>query len=125
MPKVLKPVLPKELPLIVRDYFLNLNEGHLEQIAAHFREDGILYSPLDGAIRGREAILAYLHDHSQGMTCYPDTVVVSNTLIVVSGHVSCSAFQVNVEWTFCLYNNHIKFLKVKLLASLQELLTMK
>lgn len=117
--------LPPSLPSIVQDYFLYLNGGQLEQIAPLFREDGILHSPLDGQIQGREAIMAYFRAHSQGIICYPETVIDSNEPLVILGKVHYVAFLVKVEWTFCLNQNQIQYLRVRLLASLQELLKVK
>ncbi len=122
LPNPVEPTLPPSLPPSVRAYFLDLNGGQLQRVAAWFQEEGVLHSPLDGTIRGQGAILDYLGAKTQGMICYPETVTGSNEALVVLGRVRCPAFWVRVQWTFCLTDTHISSLRVQLLASPQELL---
>jgi len=113
-----------DLPL-VRDYFLGINGGCLEQVAALFGIQGILHAPLDGPIQGNGAIHRYLATKAQGMTCHPETVTGPAEAPVVLGFVQAPAFGVRVEWTFQLGDGQIDYLRVRLLASAKELLSLK
>lgn len=117
-------------PTVLR-YFETLNAGELEATAALFAADGAMHPPFESAMLGPNAIAAYLKQEAQDMKLEPKqavTKVLDNEQIQVqvTGKVQTSWCGVNVSWLFVLSHEHkILAATVKLLASPQELLSMK
>ncbi len=120
------------LPKPIQRYFETINGKDFEQTAALFAEDGQLFPPFDKPIQGREAIAQYLTKEASDMTFSPSQCVPappepaspeSAEAFLVKGKVKNSLFAVNVSWLFSLTaSDEIEFVKVKLLAKLEELL---
>lgn len=117
-------------------YFETLNRGDFEATAALFAEDGALVPPFEEAVVGPGAIATYLHAEATGMRLHPrrGTLVPTETGDIqyeIRGHVQTALFGVNVGWLFVLSANDttrddtIKLVRVKLLASPQELLNLR
>ena len=117
-------------PTVLR-YFETLNAGDLEATANLFAADGAMHPPFESAMVGPNAIAAYLKQEAQGMKLEPKqavTKILDNEQIQVqvTGKVQTSWCGVNVSWLFVLGHEHkILAATVKLLASPQELLSMK
>ena len=117
-------------PVLVR-YFETLNAGDFQATAALFAQEGTMYPPFEEPKVGKDAIAAYLEAEAQGMILSPNQGI-AETLedglidIKVSGKVQTRWFGVNVSWSFVL-NSEREILEatIKLLASPQELLSMK
>lgn len=117
-------------PVLVR-YFETLNAGDFQATAALFAQEGTMYPPFEEPKVGKDAIAAYLEAEAQGMILSPNQGI-AETLedglidIKVSGKVQTRWFGVNVSWSFVL-NSEGEILEatIKLLASPQELLSMK
>lgn len=116
---------------VVHNYFETFNAGDFEATANLFAADGELKPPFEKSIVGRDAIAAYLKKEAQGMKAEPDRETVellenNHSKIEVRGKVQTPLFGVNVAWQFILNpKNEIFSVKIKLLASLQELATLK
>ena len=111
----------------IAKYFEAVNAGEFQTAAALFAVDGSLQAPFEQPIVGAEAIAAYLEAEAKGFELQPQQVTVqaledSHTEYQVGGRVQTPLFSVNVGWRFLL-NPHkeISFVRVKLLASLEEL----
>jgi len=128
-------VLETALPDPVRRYFETANRGEFDQTAALFAADGQLVPPFEQSIVGRDAIAQYLSAEAAGMSFNPmqledrDLAESDDTTsqgYLVRGKVKTSLFTVNVAWEFTLNRaQEILFVKVKLLAKLNELLKLK
>lgn len=112
-------------------YFQSFNQGDFATTAALFSPQGELHAPFEEPIVGAEAIQAYLEQEAAAMKATP-TVIGSLDLpgesrrIIVQGNVRALIFNVNVRWTFLLDGEErIEQVQVKLLASLQELITLR
>lgn len=115
------------LPETIQRYFDTINAKDFEQTAALFAEAGQLFPPFDKPIQGHEAIAQYLTKEASDMTFSPAQCAPAsseeNEAFLVKGKVKNSLFAVNVSWLFSLRaSNEIDFVKVKLLAKLDELL---
>ncbi|HEY9670877.1 MAG TPA: ketosteroid isomerase family protein [Waterburya sp.] len=117
-------------PVVLR-YFQTMNAGEYEATAALFAPTGAMHPPFEQPIEGQEAIAGYLQAEAKGMQLLPTTGV-AETLeddqiqIQVSGKVQTPLFSVNVAWIFILNSEQeIVYVKVKLLASPQELLKLR
>jgi len=131
------------LPEAIQRYFDTINAKDFEQTAALFAEAGQLFPPFDKPIHGQEAIAQYLTKEASDMTfspshCAPEYApeyapegasegALANSesakAFLVKGKVKNSLFAVNVSWLFSLSaSDEIEFVKVKLLAKLNELL---
>lgn len=117
-------------PVIVQ-YFETLNAGEFEKTSQLFAIDGAMQPPFESQIVGRDAITAYLRKEAQCLNLFPDrssTKLLDNgcTEVQAIGKVQTPVFSVNVQWQFILSPNQELFLvKVKLLASLEELLHLR
>ncbi|MEM6714086.1 MAG: hypothetical protein AAF827_02275 [Cyanobacteria bacterium P01_D01_bin.6] len=84
--------------------------------------------PFESAVMGNEAIAQCLKAEAAGMLACPQALTVEpNTeltrRVVVKGHVKAIVFQVNTAWIFDLSDSgEIQSVRVKLLASMQQLL---
>ncbi len=112
-------------------YFQTLNNAEFQATADLFTADGVLHPPLEKAITGREAIVAYLEKEAKGMQLLPERQSIieletGEVEYIVTGKVQTPFFSVNVAWQFILNTEaEILFAKVKLLAALEELLNFK
>jgi Nuclear transport factor 2 (NTF2) domain len=112
-------------------YFETLNTENYQACADLFAIDGIMYPPFEEGIVGREAIASFLQQEAKGMRLEPHqgTIQASedgNLEVQVAGKVQTPLFGVNVAWLFLLNpQREIATTKIKLLASPQELLSLK
>ncbi len=117
-------------PTIAR-YFETLNAGDFEATGRLFADDGALHPPFENAIIGPAAIMAYLQTEAKGFKLQPMQGVTQPaangcTDVQVNGKVQTPLFAVNVSWLFVLTSDQkLQCAKIKLLASPQELLTLK
>lgn len=116
---------------IIAQYFETLNAGAFETTASLFAEDGEMRPPFDDPLVGPEAIAQYLEAEARGMLLQPikgTSTILDNGDVEfnVVGKVQTPLFGVHVAWYFVL-NSAAKILavRVKLLASLEELLKLK
>ncbi|MBC1223246.1 nuclear transport factor 2 family protein [Nostoc sp. UCD121] len=112
-------------------YFQTLNAGEFEATAALFAVDGVMRPPFESDIVGTDAIAAYLKQEGQNVKAYPNTAI-AETLetgeiqIQVAGKAQTSWCSVNVLWLFILnQKRQIFYTRIKLLASPQELLSLR
>ncbi|MBN3908942.1 MAG: nuclear transport factor 2 family protein [Nostoc sp. NMS1] len=112
-------------------YFETLNAGEFEATAALFAVDGVMRPPFESDIVGTDAIAAYLKKEGQNVKAYPNTAI-AETLetgeiqIQVTGKAQTSWCSVNVLWLFILnQQQQILYTRIKLLASRQELLSLR
>ena len=116
---------------IVERYFSSFNAGDFDATAALFASDGALHPPFESAIVGTSAIAQYLKAEAEGMQAYPEMLEVTQTdagsrRILVKGRVKALVFKVNVAWTFEVdETEQIRSAGIKLLASMQELLSLR
>ncbi|MGB3691412.1 MAG: hypothetical protein WA999_01710, partial [Spirulinaceae cyanobacterium] len=116
-----------EEPVII-NYFVTINHGKFIETAALFAEEGELLAPFEKPILGKEAIASYLSKEAKGMKLLPQQGIYELNeddleTIKVTGKVKTPLFSVNVAWHFCLNSDQqITTIKIKLLASPQELL---
>ncbi|MCF2146901.1 ketosteroid isomerase family protein [Desmonostoc muscorum LEGE 12446] len=112
-------------------YFETLNAGEFEETAALFAKDGVMHPPLESDIVGCDAIAAYLKQEAQNIKAYPnrgisDTLENGNIQVQVTGKAQTSWCGVNVLWIFILnQQRQILYTRIKLLASPQELLSLR
>ncbi len=127
------------LPVPVQCYFETLNQGAFEQAAALFAENGQMVPPFEQPIEGRAAIAHYLSTEARDMSLTPlecesiapsadqtAEAAIDNDLLqhyLVRGKVKTPLLGVNVAWQFDLNAvDEITKVRIKLLASLQELI---
>lgn len=112
-------------------YFETLNAGEFEATAALFAEDGVMRPPFESDIVGTDAIAAYLKQEGQNIKAYPNTGIAealenATIQVQVTGKAQTSWCSVNVLWLFILnQQRQISYTKIKLLASPQELLSLR
>lgn len=112
-------------------YFQTFNEGNFDATAQLFAEQGTLLPPFEEPIVGPEAISHYLHEEAEGMQAFPKelemtTAESGNRCVIVRGQVTAIVFKVNCAWIFELNDqDEIEHVRVKLLASMQELLNLR
>ncbi|MDC0834171.1 nuclear transport factor 2 family protein [Geitlerinema sp. CS-897] len=117
-------------PVVCR-YFATLNTGDFENTAQLFAETGALHPPFEEAVVGPDAIALYLETEAEGIACFPKRGKIEplddgTRLVKVSGKVKMPLFGVNVGWTFHLDDaSQVLSVKIKLVASPQELLNLK
>ncbi|MEO0839774.1 MAG: ketosteroid isomerase family protein [Cyanobacteria bacterium J06643_5] len=115
----------------IQHYFHSLNANDYEKTASLFAENGVMHPPFESGITGRDAILNYLNKEAIDIKAYPRECVSeiledNQTQIKVAGKVETPWFGVNVSWLFLLNENcQILDVKIKLLASPQELLSLR
>ncbi|MBV9388862.1 MAG: nuclear transport factor 2 family protein [Chroococcidiopsidaceae cyanobacterium CP_BM_ER_R8_30] len=115
----------------ILSYFETLNAGEFEATSALFASNGVMYPPFESGIVGPEMIAAYLKQEAIGMKLEPrqgvtETLDNEQLQVQVTGKVQTSWCGVNVSWLFVLNPQHeILTAKIKLLASPQELLSLK
>lgn len=115
----------------IQQYFQSLNASDYEKTASLFAESGVMHPPFESGIIGRDAILSYLKKEAIDIKAYPregvsEILADNQTQIKVGGKVETPWFGVNVSWLFTLNENlQILDVKIKLLASPQELLSLR
>lgn len=115
----------------IQAYFDTLNAQNFQATAGLFAAEGQLLPPFESAIVGRDAIFAYLETEAPGMTALPQAEIRGDSTperssISVVGKVQTTLFMVNVRWQFLLNpQSEILSVKIKLLASLQDLLHLR
>ena len=123
----------------IYQYFIRLNNSEFIETAQLFSEQGCLNPPFEKSIVGREAIARYLEKEAKGMNVCPEhgailaTVGVADSLensdrtqYHIQGKVKTNFFTVNVSWSIELNaNKQIIAVDVKLLASINELLSFR
>jgi SnoaL-like domain len=117
--------------VVIKQYFEALNNGDAAAVAELFAPDGVLQPPFHQPILGRTAIAQYLQEEAIGINLSPtdyssqplESGQVEHT---VSGKVQTSLLCVNALWNIVLgEDSKISFVRVKLLASLAELLKVR
>jgi hypothetical protein len=117
-------------PVLLR-YFETMNAGDYESTAALFAQTGAMHPPFEQPIEGPDAIATYLKAEAKGMQLSPakaiaETLEDDQIQIQVKGKVQTPLFGVNVAWIFILNaERDILYTKIKLLASPQELLSLR
>jgi hypothetical protein len=112
-------------------YFETLNAGEFEETAALFAVDGVMRPPFESDIVGTDAIATYLKKEGQNVKAYPktgiaETLETGEIQIQVTGKAQTSWCSVNVLWLFILnQKQQIFYTRIKLLASPQELLSLR
>jgi hypothetical protein len=114
----------------IEQYFQSLNAGDYEKTASLFAENGVMHPPFESGIVGRDAILSYLNKEAIDIKACPregtsETSEDNLTQTKVAGKVETPWFAVNVSWLFILNEFQILDVKIKLLASPQELLSLR
>ncbi|WP_293150463.1 MULTISPECIES: nuclear transport factor 2 family protein [unclassified Microcoleus] len=132
-----RPILTRSINIVgltklaVQRYFETFNAGDFESTVNLFAEDGVLHAPFEEPIIGKSSIASYLKTEAPGMNLEPQQsvskILEDGTVeIQVSGRVQTPAFGINVGWFFLLnFQQEIVSVTVKLLASPQELLTLR
>jgi hypothetical protein len=132
-----RPILTRSINIVgltkpaLEQYFETFNAGDFEATANLFAEDGVLHAPFEEPIIGKSSIARYLKTEAPGMHLEPQQsvskILEDDTVeIQVSGRVQTPAFGINVGWVFLLnFQQEILSVTVKLLASPQELLTLR
>lgn len=116
---------------VVLRYFETMNAGDYDATASLFGDEGVMYPPFEEPIKGTDAIATYLKAEAKGMQLSPSkgsaaTLENHQTQIQVAGKVQTPLFGVNVAWIFVLSSQgKILSTRIKLLASPQELLTLR
>ena len=117
--------------LMIEQYFEALNTEDYQAAASLFALDGALRPPFHEAIVGREAIAHYLEEEAKGIKLFPDQhttqpLELGGTEHVITGKVQTPHFFVNASWHILLNaGSEIQSVKVKLLASLGELMNLR
>jgi hypothetical protein len=124
---------------IIHQYFSSLNQLNFEAVANLFAAAGVLYPPFDRGICGRAEIYRYLEAEARDIQAFPESSTVrfrkselqslsetGSTVYRILGKVKTSYFTVNVGWSIEVSpDDEILSVRVKLLAELQDLLTLK
>ena len=115
---------------VVWRYFETFNRGDFAATASLFAPQGTLHPPFESPLVGQEVIAAFLQAEAQGMALQPregvSEATEAQTKFQIRGKVQTRLFSVNVAWHFIL-NQHpeIEYVRIKLLASPQELLKLR
>jgi hypothetical protein len=116
---------------VVLRYFQTMNAGEYDATAALFAPTGVMHPPFEQPIEGPDAIASYLKVEAKGMKLFPrkgtvETLENDQIQFQLSGKVQTPVFGVNVGWIFILNaRREILYAKIKLLASPQELLSLR
>jgi hypothetical protein len=122
---------------VIYEYFTRLNNGEFIATAELFAEQGCLIPPFDKQLQGRETIAQYLEKEAIGIIFLPERGEIvtsgdiasnlehgSRTQYQIQGKVEINWFTVNISWSMQLNAaNEIMLVEVKLLASLEDLLS--
>lgn len=128
------PVIPDLGHAALSRYFETMNAGAYEHTAALFTADGEMRAPFEAPVKQPD-IAAYLKKEARSMilhprraeplTGYPAEDPLSEYDVKVAGAVRTPLFSVNVAWLFALQDDAIRVVRIKLLASPQELLHLR
>jgi hypothetical protein len=132
------PISDLQVP-VIHQYFSSLNQFDFVAVANLFTAAGVLYPPFDRGIYGRAEIYRYLEAEARGIEAFPESSTVrfrksdlhslaetGSTVYRILGRVKTSYFTVNVGWSIEVSpDDEIRSVRVKLLAELQDLLTLK
>jgi ketosteroid isomerase-like protein len=118
---------------MIEQYFQALNAENFQAAAALFTTDGVLYPPFHQGVVGREAIAQYLEEEAKGVklfpahyTTQPSEVEIGTTEHIITGKVQTPLFYVNASWHILVNaGSEIQSVKIKLLASLVELMNLR
>jgi Domain of unknown function (DUF4440) len=116
---------------IVGQYFQTLSNGDFEAAANLFSTDGVMYPPFHPPVEGRDVIANYFQEEAQGINLVPtdySVEILDSGEVVhhVLGKVQTSLLKVNASWQIVLdEETQIQSAKVKLLASLKELMNLR
>ena len=114
---------------VIYKYFERLNNGKFIATSKLFAEQGCLNPPFDNQIQGRDAIAQYLEKEAKGIRFCPEygEILMSDfnhTQYQIQGKVEMNWFTVNISWSIDLNAaNEIMLVEVKLLTSLEDLLS--
>ncbi|HEY9879685.1 MAG TPA: nuclear transport factor 2 family protein [Leptolyngbyaceae cyanobacterium] len=131
MPSTVQQLPQLQSESTIQTYFTTFNQGDFAAAASLFTDEAEMHAPFEAPLVGQSAIQAYLEQEAAGMVANPQEVTcteLSSGLrrICVQGTAKALVFNVNVRWTFLLNpEDKIEQLEVKLLASLQELVTLR
>ncbi|MBW4515778.1 MAG: nuclear transport factor 2 family protein [Timaviella obliquedivisa GSE-PSE-MK23-08B] len=114
---------------MIEQYFEALNAEDFQLAASLFALDGVLTPPFHSEVVGREAIALYLEEEAKGIKLFPEHYMTQpserGTEYTIAGKVKTSLFYVNASWYILENtNSEIQSVKVKLLASLGELMNL-
>jgi len=115
----------------IERYFQTFNQGDFLATSRLFAETGRLLPPFEEPIIGQDAIHTYLMQEANGMQATPKESSVeclegNNRRFIIRGSVKAIVFSVNVAWYFDLDSQgKIRQVQVKLLASLQDLVSLR
>jgi ketosteroid isomerase-like protein len=116
---------------MIEQYFQALNSENFQAAADLFAADGVLYPPFHQGVVGRDAIVHYLQEEAKGVKLFPDhysspSLKSGSPEYIVTGKVQTSLFHVNASWQIILNaDSELQSVKVKLLASLAELMNLQ
>lgn len=116
---------------MIEQYFQALNAEEFQTAARLFASDGVLHPPFHQEIIGQEAIACYLEEEAKGIKLFPvhysaQPSELGGTEYVITGKVQTPMFYVNASWHILLNtDSKIQSVKVKLLASLVELMHLR
>jgi len=108
-----------------------LNARDFAETAALFALEGVMHPPFESGIVGQQAIAHYLQQEAQNLKAEPregmvETLDQEQIQIQVTGKAQTSWCGVNVLWLFILnQQRQILYTKIKLIASPQELLSLR
>ncbi len=123
--------IQKNCEKTIEQYFESLNLGQYKNTVSLFAGNGVMHPPFESGIIGRDAILSYLNKEAIDIKAYPHEVaseILEDNLaqIQVTGKVDTPWFGINASWLF-ITNEKLQILdvKIKLLASPQELISLR
>lgn len=108
-----------------------MNARDFAETAALFALEGVMHPPFESGIVGQQAIAHYLQQEAQNLKAEPregmvETLDQEQIQIQVTGKAQTSWCGVNVLWLFILnQQRQILYTKIKLIASPQELLSLR
>lgn len=115
---------------MIEQYFQALNTEDFQTAASLFATDGVLYPPFHEGVVGQEAIAHYLEEEAKGIKLFPVYYSTQPSELgsiehIITGKVQTPIFHVNASWHILLNAGlEIQSVKVKLLASLVELMNL-
>lgn len=110
------------LSAVVPRYFEAFNSGDSDALIALFDPQALLIAPVNVRVQSAPAIVAYIAEKGRGMSAEPEVFEGREQSIAVLGRVRGPAFRVKAAWVFQLNEGRIARLRVRLLASMQEML---
>lgn len=116
---------------MIERYFEALNTENFQTAADLFAPDGVLHPPFHEEVVGREAIAQYLEEEAKGIKLFPahysaQPLELGSIEHTITGKVQTSLFYVNASWHILLNaDSEIQSVKIKLLASLVELMNLR